>query len=177
MDLPDEAKRLIDVLGLEPLPEEGGFYREVYRARPKVTDHNPEASGSGATTRSLATHIYYLLAGDQVSLMHRVMSDELFHHYDGDPVEQLQLSQNGEGRVVRLGANFDADEQPYSLVPGGVWQGARLADGGCWALMGCSVVPGFEWGDFQLANRATLTEAFPEWGPLIETLTPPPGSA
>lgn len=177
MDLPDEAKRLIELLGLEPLPEEGGYYREVYRAKPTVEDPHPEESGSGATTRSLATHIYYLLAGEQVSLMHRVTGDELFHHYDGDPIEQIHLYENGTGRVVRLGANFDADEQPQCLVPGGAWQGARLADGGRWALMGCTVVPGFEWGDFQLGDRLSLTSAYPDWSPLIEALTPPPGSA
>jgi predicted cupin superfamily sugar epimerase len=100
-----------------------------------------------------------------------LQSDEVFHFYAGDAVEMLQLLPDGSGRVVRLGMNLAAGERPQVVVPRGVWQGSRLAPGGRWALLGCTVSPGFEFEDYASAGRAELAAKWPEFAAMIGTLT------
>src|SRR5271167_1259356 len=119
-------EEVIAVLGLEPHPLEGGFFRETYRTQQKV--HGQE--------RTLATAIYYLLTPDTCSSMHRLPGDEMFHFYFGDSVKQLLLRPDGTGEVVTLGPDLLAGQRPQVLVPGGVWQGACLGEGGRLALLG-----------------------------------------
>ena len=116
------------MLGLEPLPNEGGFFVETYRATRRIPD---EALPSHPGDRSLATAIYYLITPQSFSAIHRVRSDEIFHFYMGDAVEMLQLAPDGSGRMVLLGTDLAAGERPQVVVPAGVWQGARLRSRGC----------------------------------------------
>ena len=99
--------------------------------------------------RRAGTAIYYLLEPGTFSEMHKLKSDELFHFYAGDPVEQIQLFGSGAGERILLGSDLAAGQRPQVVVRRGVWQGARLVEGGAWALLGCTVTPGFEYADYE----------------------------
>jgi len=156
------------MLGLEPLPNEGGFFVETYRATRRVPS---DALPAHPADRALATAIYYLITPQSFSAMHRVRSDEIFHFYMGDPVEMLQLHPDGSGRVVAIGTDLGSGERPQVVVPAGVWQGARLRPGGAWALLGTTVSPGFEFEDYEHGDRAALAARWPDWRERIEALT------
>ena len=160
MNLPT-AEEVIAALGLEPHPLEGGFFRETYRTQQKM--HGQE--------RALKTAIYYLLTPQTCSMMHRLPGDEMFHFYFGDPVTMLHLYPDGSGKVVSFGSDVLAGQRPQVLVPGGVWQGACLEDGGRFALLGTTMAPGFAYPDYEKGDRAELTEQYPEFAELIRRLT------
>ena len=151
------------VLGLEPHPREGGCFVRTYEAR---------TLAEGGLRRT-GTAIYYLLEPGTFSEMHRLKSDEIFHFYAGDAVEQLQLPAGGTGRLVQIGSDLARGERPQVVVPAGVWQGARLAGGGAvgWALLGCTVSPGFEYEDYEQGTAAELCALSPEWSELIGELS------
>lgn len=121
--------------------------------------------------RRASTAIYYLLTNETFSAMHRLRGDELFHFYLGDPVEMLHLRPNGTGATITLGTGLEEGMQPQVVVPGGVWQGARMAAGGRYALLGCTVAPGFEFEDFELGKREDLVREFPAYAETIRALT------
>ena len=125
------ARQLIDSLALEPHPE-GGWYRQVFRSEERVTRHH-----DGAERRAITT-IYFLLIEGTFSRPHVVQSDEVWHFYEGDPLELTA----GEERVT-----LDADHRVH-VVPARVWQSARPL--GAYALVGCTVGPGFEFEDFEM---------------------------
>ncbi len=160
----DEVKEL---LGLVPHPREGGWFVRTWESGERV--RFPE--GRYAGKRWTGTAIYYLLEPGTFSEMHRLRSDEMFHHYMGDAVEQLQLEGDGSGRVVVMGADLAAGQRPQVAVRRGVWQGARLVEGGRWALLGCTVVPGFEYEDYQAGVREELVGRWPGWRGWIVGLT------
>lgn len=129
------AQQLIDTLALEPHPE-GGWYRQVWKSGERVTRQHDGADRSALTT------IYFLLVAGTESAPHVVQSDEVWHFYEGDPLE-LTLGEEGvEERVV-----LDADHRVH-VVPARVWQRARPL--GAYALVGCTVGPGFEFDDFEM---------------------------
>ena len=163
------AQQVIERLGLVPLTIEGGYFRETYRAPLRFMPQAlPPEYGH---ERSASTAIYYLLTPDTFSALHRVRSDEAFHFYAGDPVEMLQLWPDGNSRLLQLGNDLAAGREPQLVVPAGVWQGSRLIPGGSWALMGCTVAPGFEYVDFEAGPRDQLLQEFPEQADLIRALT------
>ncbi len=163
-----EAVSIIDLLELEPHPEEGGWFREIYRSCDSVTTSVLHERYGG--DRIAGTAIYYLLTPDTFSAMHRLKSDEIFHFYMGDPVEQLLLYPDGRHDVHILGTDIEAGARPVSIVPAGVWQGARLVDGGKKALLGCTVSPGFEFEDYEHGNGIRLAAAYPECRSMIRAL-------
>ena len=160
----DEIKKL---LGLVRHPCEGGWYVRTYEASEMVT-----LDGYGGPRRT-GTAIYYLLEPGTFSEIHRLLSDEMFHFYLGDAVEMLQLSAHGEGEVFQLGTDLIAGQRPQVLVKGGVWQGSRLVEGGAWALLGCTVSPGFDFADYESGIRDELCLAWPAWTEWIAALTRP----
>jgi predicted cupin superfamily sugar epimerase len=164
------AQEVIDRLELQPHVMEGGYFRETYRSPLRHMEHAlpPEYGGE----RNASTAIYYLLSPETFSALHRVKSDELFHFYAGDPVEMLQLWPDGTAKTLVIGNDFAAGHSPQVVVPAGIWQGSRLIAGGKWALMGCTVAPGFDYADFEVANRADLLANWPEQQDLITALTP-----
>jgi predicted cupin superfamily sugar epimerase len=164
----DTAKDLIEELGLSPLPLEGGYFAERYRS--EKTFQDPSLPVKDSRSPSLYTAIYYLLTPDTKSALHRLRSDEVFHFYFGDPVEQLQLYPDGTSRLIRLGPNPLAGETPQLLVPAGVWQGSRLVPGGRFALMGTTVVPGFEFADYEHGDLDTLLSEYPDRADLVGQL-------
>ena len=163
------AAFLKEHLGLEPLPEEGGYFAETYRSPVSLAaDCLPHTY---ADPRSLATAIYYLLTPDTFSALHRLPGDEVYHFYLGDPVELVLLRPDGQGEVVALGHDLAAGMQVQAVAPGGVWQGSRLVDGGRFALLGTTMAPGFAFDDFQLADRTALLSAYPAFAAHIRALT------
>jgi uncharacterized protein len=163
------ADDLIRMLSLVPLPHEGGFFRETYRSRLRL----PVAALPDGVPgeRDASTAIYYLLTGISFSAMHRLQSDEVFHFYLGDPVEMLQLWPDGKTNRLVLGTDIAAGMTPQLVVPAGVWQGSRLVSGGELALLGATTAPGFDFADFELADRARLTKSYPEQAEMIAALT------
>jgi predicted cupin superfamily sugar epimerase len=159
---------LIRLLNLQPHPKEGGFFRETFRA--------PESIGRDAlpprypAARSHSTCIYYLLTPETFSALHRLQSDEIFHLYLGGPVRMLQLSDQG-ARTIVLGQDLAAGQQVQVLAPRGVWQGSCLEPGAAFALLGCTVAPGFDYADYEHGERTALTAQFPEHADLIRRLT------
>jgi predicted cupin superfamily sugar epimerase len=161
-----DPELLIEKLGLEPHPE-GGWYSETYRAAGYI----PRAALPGYTgDRSHATAIYYLLRDKERSALHRIASDEIFHFYAGDPVEMFQLGPDGRGQELIIGPRVDRGQRPQVVVPGGVWQGLTLVDGGRFALLGCTVAPGFDFADFEIADAGALAAAHPRWANRIQSL-------
>jgi predicted cupin superfamily sugar epimerase len=163
------AREIIERLQLVPLTIEGGYFRETYRSTLTLPAAALPAKYGG--DRNVSTAIYYLLTPETFSAIHRVKSDEVFHFYAGDAVEMLQLWPDGSGRTVTIGNDLAAGHEPQVIVPAGVWQGCRLVRGGHWALMGCTVAPGFDYADFELGNRAELLTAYAPYSALITALT------
>ena len=159
------ADEVIERLGLEPHPEEGGFFRETWRS---AVGFAPGAPWDGR--RSAGTAIYYLLTPDTFSALHRLPGDEVFHFYLGDPVEMLELRPDGTARVTVLGPGLEG-MVPQHVVPGGVWQGSRLLDGGAWALLGTTMGPGFDYGDYETGGM-DLVGTHPEHADRIRALLP-----
>lgn len=162
------AEELIQKLGLQPHPEEGGFFRETYRADESLSADTIDAR-YGAD-RTVSTAIYYMLTPTTFSAMHRLKSDEIFHFYSGGPVRMLQLFPDGSGKEIVIGSDVMAGQQPQVLVPRGVWQGSFLEPGSEYALMGCTVAPGFEFADYDHGNREELTAQYPKFKELIGRL-------
>ncbi len=154
-------------LGLEAHPVEGGFFRRTYTSTRTV---EVERGGEPAT-RAMGTAIYYLLEPGTFSEMHVLHSDELFHFYLGDPVEMLQLWPDGHSALITLGPDLAAGQHVQLLVPAGVWQGTRLIGDGKVALLGCSVVPGFDYSDYENASYADLVAKWPTEAARIRLLT------
>ena len=163
----DEVKA---ILGLEPHPREGGFFVQTYRSE-DVIRSEALPHGRFVGRRHVATAIYYLLEPGTFSEMHRLASDEVFHFYAGNAVEMLQLHPGGVGSTMLLGIDLLRGERPQALVPHGVWQGSRLVPGGAWALLGCTVSPGFEYEDYETGSRAELCAQWPEFSLAIADLT------
>jgi uncharacterized protein len=164
------AEGVKKLLGLRPHPREGGWYVRTYEA--------PEFVGAGAFvdrrysgTRRTGTAIYYLLEPETFSEMHRLKSDEVFHFYAGDAVEMLQLREGGRGAMVVIGNDLLRGQRPQLVVERGVWQGSRLVEGGRWALLGCTVSPGFEFEDYESGIRERLCERWSEFAAEITALT------
>jgi uncharacterized protein len=163
----EDVKKL---LRLVPHPREGGWYVRTYEAAETVAAGAFE-DGRYASARRTGTAIYYLLEPGTFSEMHRLKSDEVFHFYAGDAVEMLQLLPDGSGRTVVIGNDLAAGQRPQVVVERNVWQGSRLVAGGKWALLGCTVSPGFEFEDYDAGERASLSEEWPEFAGMIAALT------
>ena len=157
-----EAEKIIAQLGLESLPHEGGFFRQTWIA--------PRQAGE---TRAAASAIHYLITRDSFSALHRLAMHETWHFYAGDPVRLVQLHPTGEITRVTLGGDVLTGQQPQCTVPAGTWQGARLVDGAerGWALLGCTVTPAWDEGDFELGEREELWREFPGAADEIARLT------
>jgi uncharacterized protein len=165
----DKIKELKKLLKLKPLFAEGGFFNETYRSEEKIGPMSLPKRYKGA--RAHSTAIYYLLTKDSVSTMHRIHSDEIFHFYLGDPVEMLQLFPDGKGSITQLGPDVFKGMNPQVVVENNVWQGARVAKGGKFALLGTTVAPGFDYADFESGKRAELLRDYPKFKELITVLT------
>ncbi len=157
--VPNNVDEVIRTHDLLPHPE-GGWYHRTYRSTATVP----------GTDRSISTAILYLLANGQRSHLHRIDADEIWHFHRGDPLDIVELRPDGPALVTRLSA-----DHPQHVVPADTWFGAQLAPGSGYALVGCTVSPGFVFEGFELADRAVLTTEFPHDRALIQELTPEEG--
>jgi predicted cupin superfamily sugar epimerase len=154
---------LVDRLKLEPHPE-GGFYRETYRCSEVV--NGAHAYGG----RSASTAILFLLPLGHVSALHRIKSDELWHFYAGSPLRVVELTADGTRIDHRLGGVLDG-HVCQAVVRAGSWFGAFVDASSGWSLVGCTVAPGFEFADLEMAERGALTEQYPAHAAIVEQLT------
>ncbi len=162
-------EKLKSLLNLVPLSIEGGYFAETYRSPDMISSECLPSRYSDS--RSVSTAIYYLLEPKTFSEIHRVGSDEIFHFYLGDPVEMVQLWPDGSAKQVLIGPDIERGMAPQVVVPHGVWQGARLVAGGEFALLGCTVSPGFEYADYESGTRNVLCETYPGHSEMIRALT------
>ena len=153
---------------MKPLPFEGGFYVETHRSEDVVK--KTALPDRYSSDRNFCTEILYLLTSDTCSKLHRVKSDEIFHFYLGDPVKMLNIFADGTNRVINIGTDILAGQQPQVVVPRGTWQGALIESPGKFALMGCTVAPGFEFDDFELADRGQIFKKYPDQQGLVDKL-------
>jgi predicted cupin superfamily sugar epimerase len=168
-----DAKTIIRLLDLKPLPQEGGYYGETHRASLVISEAAIRSQYVG--DRNASTAIYFLITPQEQSALHILPSDEVFHFYLGDPVEMLHLPASGPAQLHVLGSDLQGGMRPQVVVPGGTWQGCRLRAGGRFALLGCTVAPGFDFRDFRIASPqdvAELAARFPGHANLIHELAP-----
>lgn len=154
---------------MKPLPAEGGYYVETYRASEKIGQAALPARYT--SERNFSTAILYLLTPDTLSSLHRLKSDETFHFYLGDPVTMLQLHPDGSSEVITLGQDVLTGQRIQVTVPKDSWQGAFLKQGGKFALMGTTIAPGFKFNDFELGRQEELLQQYPNQRDLILKLT------
>jgi predicted cupin superfamily sugar epimerase len=166
-----DAEQLIRLLRLEPLPVEGGHFRQTWSSDVMLPASALPVRYSAP--RAAGTAIYYLLTSDpdSFSAMHRLTSAEVYHFYLGDPVEMLLLHAEEDPKRVVLGADLAGGQHVQYVVPRSVWQGSRVIRGGSYALLGTTMAPGFEPSDFTLGIREELIRQFPEQAELIRELT------
>lgn len=155
---------LIEQLCLIQHPE-GGWYREIYRCDESAPAYAlPERFGGD---RSFCTAIYYLLGKENVSKLHRIKSDEMWHFYAGATLSVHILTLDGAHRAIRLGSDLAAGEIYQAVVPAGCWFGAEVTGEGEYSLVGCTVAPGFDFADFEMGNKDFLLKQYPEHTEII----------
>lgn len=166
--MPRDAAYWIRELDLRDHPE-GGHYRETYRSEGSIAAS--ALPGPPRGDRAYSTAIYYLLRSDEVSLLHRLRSDELFHFYLGSPLVIHEIDPRGGYRARRLGTDPSRGESPQVVVLAGRWFGATVDAPDTFSLVGCTVAPGFDFDDFETGDRSGLLRLCPDQRPIIERLT------
>lgn len=149
-ELPTEVEQLIKELKLEPLPREGGLYRQTHRDE-------------------FSTAIYYMLIDPDFSALHQLDAAEVYHWYAGDPLQLVVIHPDGRVEEPVVGPDVAAGQYPQYVVSAGAWHGSRTA--GTWSLVGTTMAPGFSWDGFVLADRADLSDEFPHAAHLITEFT------
>ncbi|MEU1939050.1 cupin domain-containing protein [Streptomyces coeruleorubidus] len=154
---------LIAHYGLEPIPREGGLFRQTW-AGPERPDGRPEGTAIVAL----------LTAGpDDYSALHRLPTDEIWHFYLGDPLELQLLAQDGSTRTVVLGPDVLGGQHVQYTIPAGTWMGGRVREGGRWTLFGCTMAPGFTFEGYEHGDAAELTASYPAAADKIAELIRP----
>lgn len=151
-------------LDLEPHPE-GGYFKETYRSDilEKFDSHNG--------VRNVSTGIYFLLTKGNFSAFHRIKSDEMWHHYDGSAIEIFWITEEGKINTITLGKDMEDYQVPQAVIPANAWFASRVEEGGEYALAGCTVAPGFDFQDFEMADRVDLLQKYPNYREIIRALT------
>ena len=157
----------IEKLGLRPHPE-GGFFRQTYKSD-QIIAGGVLPGFTGA--RAASTAIYFLLDGENFSAFHRLGSDEVWHFYAGSPLVVHVIEQSGVHSTQMLGKNADLGQTFQAVVPAGCWFASHVWDRKGWALVGCTVAPGFEFEDFEMGSREQLVRAYPQHARLITRLS------
>jgi len=148
---------------------EGGAFREVYRSELIIPQKALPVFFQG--NRNISTSIYFLLASGQFSAFHRIASDELWHFYFGDPLLIYEIGHSGALTIHRLGPHIEKGESFQTVIKAGSWFASIPAEDSEYALVGCTVSPGFDFTEFELADRAALIKQYPEHAAVIERLT------
>ena len=159
---------IVNQLNLQPHPE-GGFYKEVYRSTDVITREFLPLIFSGS--RAFSTSIYFLIKADSFSAFHKIKSDETWHFYFGHALEIIEIDEFGNLIKTMVGSNLIAGEVFQYTVKKNTWFASRVLKGGDFSLVGCSVSPGFDFIDFEMATRDHLYTEFPQHKTIINELT------
>jgi predicted cupin superfamily sugar epimerase len=162
------ATQVIDLLGLEPHPT-CGFFRETYRSELQVPANTLGRGYEGE--RALGGVLYFLVTPEAPVRLHRIRSDQMYHHYLGDPLEVLLLYPDGESEVRLVGSDLAAGMRPQVLVPGATFHAARLPSGGRFSLLGTSVWLRAESPDVEMGAPERLAAAYPAMRETIKAFT------
>ena len=159
---------IVKELKLIPHPE-GGYYKETYRSDSIIKDSCLENAFIG--DRNLATCIYFLIEEGNFSALHKIKSDETWHFYYGDALEVIEIDQDGNLLKTNIGSNLLNGETFQYTVKANNWFGSRVSGSGKFSLVGCSVYPGFDFKDFEMASKHQLTQDYPQHHKIIIELT------
>ncbi len=162
------ANDWINRLKLEIHPE-GGAYSRVYTSQFTLEKTSLPENFHGS--RSACTHIYYLLQKNEFSAFHKIQSDELWHFYDGDTLVIFEINKDGSLTKHLLGKNIEVGEFPFCIIKASNWFASKLKTGGSFSLVGCTVSPGFDFAEFEMAERSDLISKYPQHKELISGLT------
>lgn len=162
------VKDYIKQLDLLPHPE-GGFYRETYRSVEVIPQNGLPQGFSSA--RNFATAIYFLIERNNFSALHKIKSDETWHFYAGNPLEVVEITEEGKLKKTLVGSNIGLGEVFQYTVRANTWFGSRVKVGGAFSLVGCTVSPGFDFNDFEMASREQLVTKYPDLESTIVQLT------
>lgn len=159
---------LIKTFDLQPHPE-GGYFKETYRSEKTIeTNLIDKQFPSG---RNYSTAIYFLIEKDNFSAFHRIKSDEVWHFYEGDALEVIEIDLKGNLIRTEVGRNIKAGQIFQYMVKAGHWFGSRVLKDGEFSFVGCTVAPGFDFSDFDLTRREELINLFPQHKEIILELT------
>ena len=163
-----DAKKIIKHFDLAKHPE-GGFFKEVYRSKGKISakDLGDQFIGN----RNYCTSIYFLLTSDKFSAFHKINQDEIWHFYTGTTLKLHQISPKGEYSFVMIGNDFSNNETPQYTVPANYYFAAEVLEKNSFSFVGCTVSPGFDFKDFVLPSCETLSKEFQKHSKIIEQLT------
>ncbi|RZT00322.1 cupin domain-containing protein [Aquimarina brevivitae] len=168
MKTQDRIDELTTGLGLLPHPE-GGFYKETHRSPIKIKKKNLPDTFSG--DRNCSTAIYFLLTSDNFSAFHRIQQDEVWHYYEGSPLDVHVIDKEGAYTKYEVGLDLRNGAVPQLVVPAGVWFASSVRNEDDYSFVGCTVSPGFDFDDFELADRKALSLRYPEHRKIISRLT------
>jgi predicted cupin superfamily sugar epimerase len=163
-----DATYWVKRLRLEPHPE-GGYFRQTYRSEVTIAREALPVGFGGA--RAASTAIYFLLEGKNFSAFHRLRSDEMWHFYIGTPVSVPVIDASGRYSSIILGNDPESGQVLQAVVPAGCWFASHAADWESFALVGCTVAPGFDFEDFEMGKRAKLVAEYPQHREVIQSLT------
>jgi len=163
------VQHLLDSLQLLPHPEGGGFYKEVYRSEgiiPKIA-----LSEKFSGDRSYCTSIYFLLTSEDFSPFHKIQQDEIYHFHGGSSISVHVLNKKGNYTKYKVGMDVQNGEQPQLVIPAECWFASNVETEDSYSLVGCTVAPGFNFDDFEVAKRKILSEQYPEFQDIIYRFT------
>jgi predicted cupin superfamily sugar epimerase len=161
-------KELVQKFDLLPHPE-GGYYKEVYRSEGVIAQSQLGNQFSG--DRNYCTSIYFLLTSANFSGFHRIKQDEVWHFYQGSPLQIHVIHPNGQYELHRIGFDLTQNLTPQFVVPAGAWFASSVENENDFSLVGCTVAPGFDFDDFELAKRTELIALYPQHAQIITQLT------
>lgn len=158
----------IEKLCMEAHPE-GGFFKETYKSSESFGSDGLPERFSGE--RAFSTGIYFLLKEGHFSAFHKIRSDEMWHFYEGYPLEICYINSDGRLSFIKLGTDFENGEVFQAVVPANCWFGSYLPENSDYALVRCTVSPGFDFEDFEMADRDELLKLYSEFSDIILKLT------
>jgi predicted cupin superfamily sugar epimerase len=158
----NNADYWIEKLALEKHIE-GGYYKQIYHSEKQCKEYN---------NRNLATCIFYLLSGNDYSAFHKINGDEIWHFFIGSSLTIYIINEaSSELKIEKIGSNLDKQENLQLVIQEGNWLAAEVNDKSSFTLVGCTVIPGFDFKYFEMAKRNSLIYKYPRFKQIIEKLT------
>ncbi len=160
-------KQFIKTLNLQEHPE-GGYFKETYRSEGIISQSALSNEFNG--DRNFCTGIYFLLTSDSFSAFHKIKQDEMWHFYEGSPLVVHMIDEQGKYSSQKIGLDLDDNQIPQFVVPKDVWFASEVLEPNSYSFVGCTVSPGFDFEDFELAERSSLVAKFPVCSEIINRL-------